>query len=63
MSNTEKAIKRIKLLKGHFAPSPEFFSELGKSTYNFELAASVVRKLRPEEHYKTCEILDSLSEG
>lgn len=60
MNNRESAIKRIELLKGHFKATKDFDREMETCSFNFELAASVVRKLRPEEHYKTIEFMDSL---
>lgn len=63
MNIRESAIKRIKLLNRHFSPTPDFHREMGKCTFNFELAASVVHKLRPEEHYQTIDAMESLTEG
>ena len=63
MNMRKSAIKRIKLLNRHFAPTPDFHRELDRCTFNFDLAASVVHKLRPEEHYKTIEAMESLTEG
>lgn len=61
--NRENAIRRIRLLKDHFAPTPAFYREIDKCTFDFDLAYKVVRKIRPEEHYKVIDIMNSICEG
>lgn len=63
MTTREAVIKRIKMLKDHFRPTQDFYREIDNCTFNFELAANVVRRIRPEEHYKTIDIMHSLTEG
>lgn len=60
MNAKESAIKRIKMLKQQFEPTKDFHREMDNCSFNLDLATEVIRGLRPEEAYKTIEIMDSI---
>jgi hypothetical protein len=60
IGNRESAIKRISLIQSHFNPSEDFNRELDGSTFNFDLASTVMRSLRPEKAHQVIKLVDSM---
>jgi hypothetical protein len=60
IGNRESAIKRISLIQSHFNPSEDFNRELDGSTFNFDLASTVMRSLRPEKVHQVIKLVDSM---
>lgn len=60
IGNRESAIKRIELINKHFNPSEDFNRELNSSSFNFDLATSVLRGLRPDKVHQVVQLVEPM---